>query len=104
MKIDDLQPGTLYQLSVGKQHTFVRTLGDERIPPPTNLSYIELDHELEISWDPPELIDRISSYIIRHEGRLIGEVKDPHANCTVLSKVAGKVTIQAKGILITSIQ
>ena len=97
MKLDDLDPGTMYRLKLDDCILHVKTEGPS-IQPPTNISISEIDSEMEVSWDPPDNVSNIQSYLIRANNRLIGEVKDPHANCTVIDKVNGRLTLQSKGI------
>lgn len=83
LKLDDLEPGTLYRLKMGESIVYAKTLEGNRtnVPPPANLHVTELENELELSWDPPDC-DSITSYLIRNNGKIIGEgtVLQPH--CT----------------------
>ena len=82
LKLDDLEPGTLYKLKMGESIVYAKTLEATSsktscekpsvVPPPVNLHVTELDNELEVSWDPPDC-DSIVSYLIRNNGKVIGE-------------------------------
>ena len=96
MKLDDLSPGTMYRLKLDDDVVYVKTLGTP-VQPPKNVSVSEIDGELEIGWDPPDDVTHIESYLIKHNGHVIGEVKDPHANCTLIAKVTGRLALQSKG-------
>ena len=82
LKLDDLEPGTLYKLKMGESIVYAKTLEATSsktscekpsvVPPPINLHVTELDNELEVSWDPPDC-DSIVSYLIRNNGKVIGE-------------------------------
>ena len=98
MKLDDLDPGTMYRLKLNDFILHVKT-SSPSIKPPTNIAVSEIDGEMEVSWDPPDNVSKIESYLIRANNRLIGEVKDPHANCTVIDKVNGRLTLQSKGMI-----
>ena len=82
LKLDDLEPGTQYRLKMGESIVYAKTLEltssktscekPSVVPPPVDLHVTELDNELEVSWDPPDC-DSIVSYLIRNNGKVIGE-------------------------------